>query len=303
MSERHKMNSEPVSRIGDSCPSNLNDEHKDEHSDLLQTDQFSVVGASVRGKLHVRSETHNHRDDAFAGYFDGIWLAVAVADGAGARVLSRYGAAYSVNAFCTAVMNALHVEDEVSLNCQDRFKEIVLQAFRDTRVDLEQFSSQHGVKPEDLHCTLLGLILNTVTGEASIGQIGDGLILGLDNNGEARPLVEPPSPGEVGVSYFLTQSNWEKYLSVRNMTKEEVANLNTFYLMTDGVADDCQYGPPANTLTLWARDIDREIRSSSIKSLKEAANDLKVYLNTYQAQGSFDDRTLVIIYRKGKTAG
>jgi serine phosphatase RsbU (regulator of sigma subunit) len=180
-------------------------------------------------------------------------------------------------------------------------KEVVLQAFKSTRAGLERFCSQHGVKPEDLHCTLLGLILNLVTGEASVGQVGDGLILGMDSNGEARPLVEPPSPGEVGVSYFLTQPDWEKYLSIRDMAKEEIANLCTFYLMTDGVADDCQYGPPANILTLWAKDIDREIRSSSTKSLEEAANDLKAFLSTYQAQGSFDDRTLVVMYREGKT--
>jgi hypothetical protein len=292
------MNFEPVYRIGDSCPSNLDDKHEDERSDSLQTNQFSIVGASVRGRLHIQSENHNHRDDAFAGYFDGNWIVIAVADGAGSRNLSRYGAAYSVNAFCSAAMDAVHIEGPTR---QDRLKEIILQAFRDTRTRVEQFSSEYGVKPEDLHCTLLGLILNTVTGEASMGQIGDGLILGLGSDGEARPLVEPPSPGEVGVSYFLTQQNWEEYLSVIDMAKEEIANLNTFYLMTDGVADDCQYGPPANILTLWARDIDREIRSSAISSLKEGENDLKAYLNTYQAQGSFDDRTLVIIYRKGTT--
>jgi len=295
VSERHNMNYESVTRIGDTCPSNLDDEHKDEHSDFLQTNQFSVVGASVRGKLHARSENHNHRDDAFAGYLDGNWLVIAVADGAGSRDLSRYGAAYSVNAFCAAGIDELQLK---SPNCQEVLREIVLQAFKNTRAGLEQFCSQHGVKPEDLHCTLLGLILNTVTGEASVGQIGDGLILGLDSNGQARPLVEPPSPGEVGVSYFLTQSDWERYLSIKDLAKEEITNLCTFYLMTDGVADDCQYGPPANILTLWAKDIDREIRSSSTTSLEAAANDLKAFLNTYKAQGSFDDRTLVIGYKE-----
>jgi serine/threonine protein phosphatase PrpC len=300
MRERHNMNSEPVTRIGDTCPSNLDDEYKDERSDFLQANQFSVVGASVRGKLHARSENHNHRDDAFAGYLYGNWLIIAVADGAGSRDLSRYGAAYSVNAFCSAAMDSLHVDN---LDCQDGLKKIVLQAFKNTRAGIEQFCIQHRVKPEDIHCTLLGLISNTVTGEVSVGQIGDGLILGLDSNGEARPLVEPPSPGEVGVSYFLTQLDWGKYLMVKDITKEETANLNTIYLMTDGVADDCQYGPPADILTLWARDIDREIRSSSITSLKEAENDLKAYLNTYKAQGSFDDRTLVIAYKEGKPTG
>ena len=303
MVECFEMDLELIDQIGDDRPSSLEDEYKDENSDSLQTDQFSVVGASVRGKLHIRSETHYHRDDAFRGYYDGTWLVVAVADGAGSRDLSRYGAAYSVNAFCTAVMGSLHNENGRTLDEKDWLKETVLQAFKDARADLEQFSSQHERKPEDLHCTLLGMALNTITGEAVVGQIGDGLILGLHDNREARPLVEPPNPGEVGVSYFLTQSNWEDYLRIETVTGEETSRILTYYLMTDGVADDCQYGPPEDILKRWANDMDREIRLSSTASIEEAAGKLKIYLNTYQAQGSFDDRTLVIIYRKENTTG
>lgn len=291
------MNFKPFCRIGDSRPSNLDHEHTDELSDSLRTERFSVVGSSVRGKLHIRSETHNHRDDAFAGYFDGTWLVIAVSDGAGSRDLSRYGAAYSVSVFCDIIMNSLHVEASSPFNCQDRLKETVFQGFKDTRTDLEEFCSIYEVKPEDLHCTLLCMILNTVTGEAAFGQIGDGLILGLNSNREARSLVEPPNPGEVGVSYFLTQSNWEDYLRIETITGEEISNIVTFYMMTDGVADDCQYGPPDDILKLWANDIDREIRSSSVTSVEDTARKLQTYLNTYQAQGSFDDRTLVVIYR------
>lgn len=291
------MDLELIAQIGDGRPSSLEDEYKDENSDSLQTDQFSVVGASVRGKLHIHSETHNHRDDAFVGYFDGTWLVVAAADGAGSRDLSRYGAAYSVNAFCTSVMNLLHVENKMNIDDKDRLKETVFQGFKDTRTDLEEFCSIYEVKPEDLHCTLLGVILNTVTGEAAFGQIGDGLILGLNSNREARSLVEPPNPGEVGVSYFLTQPNWETYLRVESMPGETTSDFLTFYMMTDGVADDCQYGPPDDILKLWANDIDREIRSSSMTSVEDTARKLQTYLNTYQAQGSFDDRTLVVIYR------
>jgi serine/threonine protein phosphatase PrpC len=293
------MNSEPVFWIGDKRPSNLQDENNDELSDLSQTVQLSIVGASVRGRMHVKSEKHNHRDDAFAGRISGNWLAVSVADGAGSRDLSRFGAAYSVNTFCDSIIDALGVENGDDINRQNGLSEKVLQAFKDTRAGLECFASQNGIKTEDLHCTLLGCVLNVVSGDMSVGQVGDGLILGLSKNGEAKPLVDPPSTGEVGVSFFLTQSNWEQYLSIKDVTKEEFANLITFYLMTDGVADDCQYGPPANILTLWAKDIDREIRSSSIISLEQAANDLKVYLKMYKAQGSFDDRTMVIVFKNG----
>lgn len=296
------MKLESVYQIGDGCPSNLTDEHKDEFSDSLQTERFSLVGASVRGKLHIRSETHNHRDDAFAGRFDGTWLVLAVSDGAGSRDLSRYGAAYSVNVFCNTFMNLLHTDDDLGPNRINKLKEITLMSFKDTRRNLEQFCSEHEVNPEDLHCTLLGILLNIDTGEIVVGQIGDGLILGLNSDKEARSLVEPLTPGEVGVSYFLTQHNWENYLRIESITLEESSNIVTFYLMTDGVADDCQYGPPDDILKLWSNDIDREIRLDSMKSVEEAASNLQRYLNTYQAQGSFDDRTLVVIYKTEKTA-
>ncbi len=77
------------------------------------------------------------------------------------------------------------------------------------------------------------------------------------------------------------------------MTGEEVKRFSTLYLMTDGVANDCQYGPPTDILKRWANDMDREIRL--IQSLEKTAERLKNYLATYQARGSFDDRTLVVI--------
>jgi hypothetical protein len=197
------MNSKPIQTIGDVCPLSLEDEHKDENMDSYHAGLFSVVAASVRGKMHVRSVTHNHRDDAFAVFSDGAWIGAAVSDGAGSRLLSRYGAAYSVNKFCTEIINTIQDNNHLEINRASHFENLILEAFRNTRIGLENFASQNGVAPEDLHCTLLGLMLNTVTGESGIGHIGDGLILGLNKNKEAKPLIEPPDTGEVGVSYFL----------------------------------------------------------------------------------------------------
>jgi hypothetical protein len=293
-----EMNFRPFQTKGDVCPLNLADNHADENRDSLQVRQFSMVTASVRGKMHIHSETHNHRDDAFAVFSDGVWIGAAVSDGAGSRLLSRYGAAYSVNKFCTEIMNTIQDKNLSEINQASNLENNILQAFRNTRTGLEQFASQNGVVTGDLHCTLLGIILNTISGELGLGHVGDGLILGLSKEKEAKPLIEPPDTGEVGVSYFITQENWEKYLSIKSIPGEEAGKYKTLYLMTDGVADDCQYGPPDDILQKWAVDIDREIRSSSIVSLEDAANKLRIYLNSYQAKGSFDDRTLMVICRK-----
>jgi hypothetical protein len=292
------MNSGHIQTNGDAYPLNLASEHKNENRESLQVGPFFIVAASVRGKMHIRSETHSNRDDAFTIYSDGVWIVAAVSDGAGSRLLSRYGSAYSVNKFCSCIIEAIQDKEGFVINQYMSFENLVLEAFRNTRTGLDQFASQNGVSPADLHCTLLGLMLNTVTGELGIGHIGDGLILGLSTDRKAKPLIEPPDTGEVGVSYFLTQENWERYLSIKSIPGEETINYKTIYLMTDGVADDCQYGPPDDILQKWAMDIDREIRLSSIVSLEDAANKLKIFLNSYQASGSFDDRTLMIIFKK-----
>lgn len=314
-------------RRGDPCPSQLTNKHKDMRANSAQLGKYCVIGASVRGKLHIHNEVP--RDDAFAVHSNpnGTWLAVAVSDGVGSRNLSRYGASYAVNKLCTrlldGVVKAKHgkafglsalsqpvaskqpcsddrltdIGDSNGLTPQLReLEEVVRNAFRSTRVDVEEFAREQKVLLEDLHCTLLGLILNVETGLVGVGQIGDGLILGFTDEKKAVSLTESPIPDELGATYLLTQDNWEQYFRTGSLSTEEAQHFTTFYLMTDGVADDCQYGPPADILQRWANDMDREIRLLPFP--KKTAQRLKRYLATYQAKGSFDDRTLVAVYRK-----
>ncbi|MDW8025040.1 MAG: protein phosphatase 2C domain-containing protein [Armatimonadota bacterium] len=123
-------------------------------------------------------------------------------------------------------------------------EETVRNAFRRTRKDIEQFALSRGFQLHDLHCTLLGMLLKTETGAVAVGQIGDGLIAGLHLGLGAHQLVEAPMPSEVGETFVFTQSDWEKYLAVRVYSPEEAAGIATFYLMTDGVTDDCTHPPP-----------------------------------------------------------
>ena len=333
------MNDKTSFRIGDKIiPRELKDRRENELGDSAQADHFCIVGASVRGKLHHHNDTP--RDDAFAACFIGKWLAVAVSDGAGSRPLSRHGASCLARRLCTRLLEAASVHnipahhtpikfmtrnknnvliphlsheedrttqqmaglvahnDKLRNNDRDSLNSVMWKAFRQTRSDLDGFASKIGFRLDDFHSTLLGLLLNIKTGEMCVGQIGDGLILGLDDKKEARLLAEPPTTDDPGASYFITQDDWEQYLYTREITGEEVEHFSTFYLMTDGVANDCQYEPPPDILKIWANDMDREIRL--VPSLQVTAERLKNYLANYKAKGSFDDRTLVVIYRKNE---
>lgn len=273
--------------IGDPIPSQLTDKHIDMRANSARLGRYCVAGASVRGRLHKYNKVP--RDDAFAVRSNGTWLAVAVSDGVGSRKLSRYGASFAVNRLCTRLFYRVAKSGRAGL------KKVMYDAFGSARADIEQFALKQNILLEDFHCTLLGLTLNIETGVVGVGHIGDGLILGLTEEKEAIPLVEPPVPDEVGATYVFTQDNWELYFCFEALPSEKAREFKTFYLMTDGVADDCQCGPPPDILQRWANDMDREIR---IFSPTKTAQRLKRYLATYQVKGSFDDRTLVVVYRQ-----
>ena len=273
--------------IGDPIPSTIESRHTYRRANSRCWGDYSVVGASVRGKLHIRNEVP--RDDAFVVRSNGAWLAVAVSDGVGSRPDSRYGASFAANRLCTRLFYSIARLES------DGLEEVVRRGFRQTRVDLERFASDNEIQIGELHCTLLALLLNSEIGVVGMGQIGDGLILGLANNGEAIPLIDPPMPHDLSSTYVITQNNWEQYFYSSSLDNGCAQRFKTFFIMTDGVADDCQYGPPEDILQLWATDMDREIRL--FPDPKGIVKRLKYYLATYKAKGSFDDRTLVVVYR------
>jgi hypothetical protein len=163
-----------------------------------------------------------------------------------------------------------------------------------SKEELEPSFENHTISLSDLHCTLLAFIFNLKLGTTAFAQIGDGLILGLTEDHKAMPLIDPQVPGQTGQTYVITQKDWERYYSVKVLPSEQSKDYITVYLMTDGVADDCQYGPPEDILQRWANDMNSEIRKYDVETTKER---LRKYLNDYEAKGSYDDRTLVAMYR------
>jgi len=320
-------------KIGDKIHNDLNETLEENLGKSGIANSFCVVGASARGRLHYHNDTP--RDDAFVIHFDGTWLAAAVADGAGSRKLSRHGASLLAKKLCIRLLNAInssHVlghiadrdpeihddnssltsmksglrpvivqlgeqfTDQTNTEKQSYLENLMLHAFQQSRHDLQQFAKSKNTPLDDFHSTLLGLLLNTKTDEMCVGQVGDGLMFALDDMGKVIKLTEPPSTDDPAASYFITQKDWENYKDIKTIDSRDVNHFSTIYLMTDGVANDCQYGPPPNILEIWAKDMDREIRL--VPSIKITAERLKSYLSSYKAKSSFDDRTLVVIFRK-----
>lgn len=284
---------------------------------------YSVAGASVIGRLHVSNKVS--RDDAFSVRTKGAWIIAAVADGVGSKEKSRYGAAFAVNRISCNLFECLSnirasastliqtneitkmaecpysiSTDGINLSISngELAKDLIVEALAKTRRDLTKFAKQQGWSLKEISCTLLVLVVNLESAEVWVAQIGDGLILGLTNENEAKPLVDCDFPNEdepTSATFVITQDNWYQHLKIAGIKPKEIAKLKTIYLMTDGVADDCQYPPPENILQLWANQMDKRIRDFS--SPTEAANWLCDHYLACAPRGNFDDRTLVILYR------
>jgi len=333
-------------RCGDEILFPWRNDHSESAASYGQVGNYTYLGASTIGKLHLRDA--RPRDDAYAIRQHGDWLAVGVSDGLGSRPKSRFGSCFAAESLTGYLLSGIPIKKTDSSNgssyqvaeraefkstCPTCHQEYVAgvgtikhystnldlkpvlssvekwglyrselafdlerhikRAFVQSRRCLESYASMLGKDVTEFGCTLLGFLLNVKTGAAVCGQIGDGLILGL-NDGKALVLNEAPSPQEVGATYTVTQKNWQDFLSVRHLRADKPETLTTIYLMTDGVADDTLYGPPPDILQRWATDVDREMRQFPVE---QSANRLLDWLSSYKAKGSFDDRTLVVIFR------
>jgi hypothetical protein len=300
-------------RIGDFAPINMSVTTENAQSGNLPCENYYTIGASVQGKFHKINKTY--RDDAFTAMFRSPWLVICVADGAGSRENSRFGALYCTSTLCDEIIESLpHLVDNVAeLRCPNdshlvagnsqehpishaMFEQSLLDSFIRTRKGLDEFAKKNTLSSSELHCTLLSFALNVKTGEFVAGQVGDGLILGLTESQKVAPLIEANTPDDPSTTYFFTQEDWRDHYVSKAYIENECNQYLTFYIMTDGVANDCQYEPPVGILSRWAKDIDREIRSED--NLRKVEDDLKIYLENYKAPGSFDDRTLVLIWRR-----
>ncbi len=304
---------------GDQIPVPPKYENIANNSSDAELGPFFVIGASARGQMHIHEGSF--RDDAYYMQSDGHWAAIALADGAGSCKLSRIGASFSVNKLCKNLLNSViyayrinrspidekyskfQLIDQQQISNQilstangikttNILEQIINKGFKKTHQELIRFAAKHSLSMEDLHCTLLGLVINSESKEMAFGQVGDGLILGRFLDGSAIPLVEPITPDVVDASYFFTESDWLNHFVSGNISGDQRNTINTLYLMSDGVANDCLYGPPDNILQRWANDMNREMRS---KPLSNNSKRLEHYLETYRIPGSYDDRTLLVV--------
>lgn len=296
--------------------------------------ELAFVGGSVIGRLHRKM--CKSREDSLLVRSKGDWLAVAMADGVGSAPKGVWGATFAVSVFTDYVLAKLPFVASRRRRSRLRVRvpsgelpfqaassewnevgvlswfeewgeqgeelppwDVVLEYLREggtyTHAFLQHLAQREARPESDFATTLLFCLLHVVEGKGFFLHIGDGAILGVRKGGKSLLLSvqENCDPGETGV---LTQPDWQEHCRVGSFDFRK-DRLEALLLMTDGLADDCLYGPPEDITDRFVQDLLREIRSSGNPEC--AARRLVAWLGTYTLPGSFDDRTLAVVYRCG----
>ena len=232
-----------------------------------------IIAARVRGKKHKHEGT-NCDDWYEVANYERITL-VAVSDGAGSKKFSRIGAkasckaavGYLVSSFEKLFAEQPEFQDSLTLplsepKCEEACRvlanavqqaaikahEAVEAAYysRKTNPEYEKVLGR-GLQFKDLSGTLLIAVMIPVNESSKEKlviscQIGDGMIVVLDSEGEfskSIKLMSAPDCGDFsGETDFLTSSQMKNLEALGHRTKISRTSADTLMLMSDGVSDD-----------------------------------------------------------------
>lgn len=267
-------------------PAELGDPVKHTDQVFREDHEWSICGASRRGKLHENEGTF--REDAFKIEHSAGWILVAVADGAGSHHLSRVGSNL-------AVKTSIHIMKK-SVETYPPNKPLMIstlqEALREARMELDREAQRRKIELRDLSSTLLLLMYYPKKNLIGVAQIGDGLIAVQLKNGDISILGHSESGEYSGETYFLTSHKYEE-LSSKCSIPELSGDAKYFFVMTDGVADDLY--PPQERLPGLIQAIPPVMADSNPElALLDLIN--------YNRVGSFDDRTIVVVCKRKEVA-
>lgn len=248
---------------------------------------WHILGASRRGKMHAHEA--KYREDAWqAGVSTGgNWSLAAVADGGGSYRLSRLGAQTAVNAAIAALSELLPVEECAPEQVQAAITQSLDRTYQ-ALVDLAAELSAAGdnVLLRDLATTLLLVAHNPKLNAVWTAQVGDGMIILSSAAGVAHRLGQADAGSSAGETIFITSLGVDGWNGrVRQAVSLQPPRM--IAAMTDGVSDDVAESEENIKVLFTALE--------QCSGAHDPASALLEWLG-YEKRGSFDDRTLVVIY-------
>lgn len=255
---------------------------------------WRIVGASRRGKSHAHDG--KYREDAFNFTTTELgWHLVAIADGTGSCSLSRVGANQAVKAAVTAMEEALKNDTQLDISLEEQAHQALQNGFLKAFEVVHDESINRNKSLSDFSTTL-GLLLHYPDpgkGDLlAIAQVGDPLLAAWFGGQQIKTLAEADCGAFASESLFLTSpgvmDNYDMRIKVLPRCSPHM-----LVLMTDGVAND--YYPHEKHLPSLFAELDEKCRGAN-------CDDVLLDWLKYDKRGSFDDRTVVILYPLSKQA-
>ncbi len=265
-----------------------------------------TVGSSLRGLSHKHDG--KYREDALGSRTVKDWHLIAVADGGGSYKLARVGAQVAVEAALGAMAQIAQTAKPEAEPLGNMLLSGLWAAYQSLHAEADQRNAQAQtqggqITVRDLRTTLLLLAHRELRGDKHLVggvQVGDGTIMGRDQNRQVHLLGTPdigPTGNEVT---FLTDSDPKEWSQRVIITDQMRGPACYFLVMTDGVSDD--FGPVEEHLERLEQPLFQSILQDQQKDRAklEAIPDALTKLISYERMGSFDDRTLVCLYKWGE---
>ncbi|HYW20113.1 MAG TPA: PP2C family serine/threonine-protein phosphatase [Nodularia sp. (in: cyanobacteria)] len=191
-----------------------------------QISHWRVVGASVCGTSHIRNN-QLCQDAHHWQLLPGNVLVTAAADGAGSASQGKVGAMVAVE---TAIETLSIQEITPDFLADDAIVQSLLnQALLSAKKAVEDEAVACSKQPQDLATTLI--IMVATPDMVAVVQIGDGLAVAKDDQGNLLALTTPDNGEYINQTTFLTSPNALDTAQIR-LWRETIVNVG---VLTDGL--------------------------------------------------------------------
>lgn len=254
---------------------------------------WEIIGASRIGKLHIQND--GHREDSFKIAIKNGWYIAAVADGGGSYKYSRDGSRIAVNASVDFLIDQIEkTSSESQNNSWLKYKLEHAVAMASNAIDQEAMSRK-SLMPEisrkDFSTTLLLVSFHSEKQMLGYAQIGDGFIGAQFIEDKIVSIGNPESGQYASETNFLTRESVRDLVKQVGCVLEPTNDLLSLILTTDGISDDF-YPAEKNMINFTNVVFNHIFQPEPEKKLLDIID--------YSKAGSFDDRTVVLIYNREK---
>jgi len=293
-------------------PEDRTDPVRHEVCDLVErNDQWTILAASVRGKLHAHKGLW--RDDAYAFGWVDDWTIIVVSDGAGSAKLSRIGARIACHESLEELKQLLagwkpSPDKDGQLNQSElrRLRTFLVSAAAKAITGMQREAQSRNCPVKTMNATLLLMVHVPVGQHDLVGaiQVGDGAV-GIYCEDGSCTLMGIADHGEYSSeTRFLTTPNIEREFEQRVLFSIK-RGVRCLAAMCDGVSDDF-FPEDKRLVELFVGDPIAGVQGKDGGPVRGVLHEVvrepregQALLDWlgYERRASSDDRTLVLMYR------